>query len=142
MAKLSDPETNPTSAIRISEMRKELEEKGLELDMTTQPNIVEEVYEEYILKQCLEGITNRLDDVPFPKSAANTIDQILNPTINGLPNEIKNVLCDVYFSDGGQFISGDLISNEMIAPTLDLFSTLVTYKKDLKYTKFDHQISK
>ena len=88
----------------------------------------------------VDNLTNRMEEIPFPVLEASVVDKMLNENIGNLPDDIDKVICDVYFSEGGQFIGNETIENKMLPSVLELFATLLEYKKEVRYTKFNHKI--
>jgi len=123
LAPFDNEDINNTS---IDQMRKDLEEGGWELDAAALPNEVEEIHEEYILKKSFDNVlTNQHESVSFPLLDASTIDKILEPEQqdNGhYPNLIRKQVCDIYFSEGGQFVGGNVIRNDLLPPLLILWN--------------------
>ena len=128
----------------IGEMRKKMDELGLELDADALPMEVEDIYDAYVQKEQLKSITEGLDEIPFPVLESNVINEIFRESNtrrnDNLPDGFDCVIGDVFFSEGGQFIANENITNDMLPSLFGLFATLIEYKKDVRYTKFEHKV--
>ena len=126
-------------------MRQILQNERWELDASATVNEVEEIYEAYILKKKLEGVTgSKLTNVPYPILPADCIDEINNLEKNSDKDAnavVDQIICDLDFSEGGQFIAcREELTDDILPSLLELFATLVEYKENVRYTKFDHKV--
>ena len=65
-------------------------------------------------------------------------------TKSATANDGCKAICNIDFCDGGRFISNQsqISEDEMLPAVLELFASLVEYKNNFKFTKFDHKVYK
>ena len=63
-----------------------------------------------------------------------------NNTPPPLPPVVESTICDIFFSEGGQFINSPTITNEMLPSVLEIFATMLEYKENVRFTEFKHKV--
>ena len=91
--------------ILIEKIKLKLNDASIELDAIILSSEIEEIYEIYISKHSLDTITNGINSISYTVLGANYITILLENNIDSNNEFFHKIICEIDFSEGGNFIS-------------------------------------
>lgn len=127
----------------IQVMRLQFNKAILELDASTLPSEISEIYETYILKIILHSLIESIDSIKYLLFGGYIISDIYSKNIALTFNIIGKEIYNIYFLEGSSFISDkEVILNKLLPLLLFLFQRIVEYQTSIKFTNFNHKVYK